>query len=38
MDELNEIKNTHKIGDEMKIKVNRDGNERELTITLGEQP
>ena len=38
MDELNEIKNSHKIGDEMKIKVNRDGNEKELTITLGEQP
>ena len=38
MDELNEIKNTHKIGDEMKIKVNRNGQEKELTITLGEQP
>ena len=38
MDELNEIKNNHKIGEEMKIKVNRDGEERELTITLGEQP
>lgn len=38
MDELNEIKNAHQIGDEMKIKVNRDGQEKELTITLGEQP
>ena len=38
MDELNEIKNTHKIGDEMKIKVNRNGQEKELTLTLGEQP
>ena len=38
MDELNDIKNSHKIGDELKIKVNRDGEERELTITLGEQP
>ena len=38
MDELNEIKNSHKIGDEMKIKVNRDGQEKDLTITLGEQP
>ena len=38
MDKLNEIKNTHKIGDEMKIKVNRDGKEKDLTITLGEQP
>ena len=38
MDELNEIKNSHQIGDEMKIKVNRNGEERELTLTLGEQP
>jgi serine protease Do len=38
MDELNEIKNSHKIGDELKIKVNRNGEEKELTITLGEQP
>lgn len=38
MDELNEIKNSHKIGDELKIKVSRDGSEKELTIKLGEQP
>lgn len=38
MDELNEIKNKHQIGDELKLKVNRDGKEKELTITLGEQP
>ena len=38
MDELNEVKNSHKIGDEFKIKVNRNGEEKELTITLGEQP
>ena len=38
MDELNKIKNSHKIGDEMKIKVNRNGQEKDLTITLGEQP
>ena len=38
MDELNEIKNSHKIGDEMKLKINRDGNEKEITLTLGEQP
>ena len=38
MDELNEIKNTHSIGDEMTITVNRDGQEKDLTITLGEQP
>lgn len=38
MDELNEIKNAHQIGDEIKVKINRDGQEKELTITLGEQP
>lgn len=38
MDELNEIKNSHKIGDELKIKINRNGKTEELTITLGEQP
>ena len=38
MDDLNKIKNSHKIGDEMKVKVNREGQEKELTIKLGEQP
>ena len=38
MDELNEIKNTHQIGDEMKLKINRNGSEKEITLTLGEQP
>lgn len=38
MDELNEIKNSHQIGDGIKLKINRDGNEKELTLTLGEQP
>ena len=38
MDELNNIKNTKKIGDELKIKVNRNEKEEELTIILGEQP
>lgn len=38
MDELNEIKISHKIGDEMKVKVNRNGEEKELTIKLAEQP
>ena len=38
MDDLNKIKNSHKIGDEMKIKVNRNGQGKDLTITLGEQP
>lgn len=38
MDELNEIKNKKQIGDTMKIKVYRDGKEKELTLTLQEQP
>jgi len=37
MDELNEIKNKHKVGDRMTLKVNRDGKEREITLTLQEQ-
>ena len=38
MDELNEIKNSHQIGDEIKLKINRNGSEKEISITLGEQP
>lgn len=38
MDELNDIKNKHNIGDEMKLKVYRNGSEKEIIITLGEQP
>lgn len=38
MDELNEIKNTKQIGEELKLKINRDGHEKEITLTLGEQP
>lgn len=38
MDELNEIKNSHKIGDTLNLKVNRDGSEKDITLTLGEQP
>jgi len=38
MDELNEIKNKKSIGDTMSLKVYRDGKERELTVTLQEQP
>ena len=38
MDELNEIKNSHQIGDTIKLKINRDGSEKEITLTLGEQP
>ena len=38
MDELNEIKNTHKIGETMTLTINRNGNEKEVTITLEEMP
>ena len=38
MDELNKIKNSHKIGDTMTVVVNRNGQEKEITITLEETP
>ena len=38
MDELTDIKNSHKIGDEIQIKVKREGQEKDLTLKLGEQP
>ncbi|MBR2241229.1 MAG: trypsin-like peptidase domain-containing protein [Clostridia bacterium] len=38
MDELNEIKNSHKIGDTITLKVYRDSEYKEITLTLGEQP
>lgn len=37
MDELNEIKNKHSIGDKMTLKVNREAKEIEITLTLQEQ-
>lgn len=37
MDELNAIKNSHEIGDEMTIVISRNGSEKELTLTLQEQ-
>ena len=37
MNELNEIKNKHAIGDSMKIKINRNGSEKEIELTLQEQ-
>lgn len=37
MSELNSIKNTHEIGEVMTITVNRDGKEKEITITLAEE-
>lgn len=38
MDKLNEIKNSHQIGDKITIKVNRSGQEKDLELTLAEQP
>ena len=38
MDELNAIKNKKQIGDTMKLKIYRDGKEKEITVTLQEQP
>ena len=37
MDELNTIKNKHSVGDKLKLKVNRNGKEKEITLTLQEQ-
>ena len=37
MEELNNIKNSHQIGDSLTIKVNRNGKELDLTVTLQEQ-
>ena len=38
MDELNEIKFKHNIGDTITLKIIRDGQEMELSLTLAEQP
>ena len=38
MEELNAIKNSHKIGEELKLKIYRNGNESEITVTLEEKP
>lgn len=37
MDELNTIKNKHNVGDKMTLKVNREGKEIDITLTLQEQ-
>lgn len=37
MNELNEIKNTHNIGDSMTVTIKRNGHEKDITITLQEQ-
>ena len=36
MEELNEIKNTHSIGDKVTLKVYRDGKNQDISLTLGE--
>ncbi len=38
MDELNEIKNSHQIGDTINLKVYRDKEYIDIKLTLGEQP
>ena len=38
MDELNEIKNSKKIGDKMTLTIWRDGKTQDITVTLQEQP
>lgn len=38
MDELNNIKNTHKVGDTVQLVVTRDGRELTIDVTLAEQP
>lgn len=38
MDELNNIKNSHKVGDTITLTINRDGKESDVDITLAEQP
>ena len=37
MDELNEVKNKHAIGDTIKVKYSRNGEEKEVDLTLQEQ-
>ena len=37
MDELNTIKNKHKNGEKMTLKINREGTEKEISLTLQEQ-
>lgn len=38
MDELNEIKNTHKIGETLTLTINRNNEKKDVTITLEEMP
>ncbi|MCI8272802.1 MAG: PDZ domain-containing protein [Clostridia bacterium] len=38
MEELNQIKNSHKIGDTIVLTINRNGSEKDISVTLGETP
>lgn len=38
MDELNEFKNTHQIGETLTLTINRNGTEKEVNVTLEETP
>lgn len=38
MDELNDIKYSHSIGDTITLKINREGKEMDISLTLSEQP
>lgn len=38
MNELNTIKENHQIGDTITLTISRDGKEKDVSITLGEQP
>lgn len=38
VDDINEIKNAHKIGDTIKVKIYRNGEYKEIEVTLEEQP
>ncbi len=38
MNELNEIKNSHKIGDTITLTINRNGEEKDITVKLEETP
>lgn len=38
IEDINSIKNNHNIGDEIKLKIYRDGETKEIKLTLSEQP
>lgn len=38
VDDINEVKDAHKIGDKLKFKIYRDGNYKDIELTLQERP